>query len=367
MKKLLIYILSIILMFSLFGCKKEESKKEEEQEKEKFVIKAATNIVEVYMRDLIMEDVENVKKHLSEELLKGNKFFEENEMKLKGFNIEEVNEIGESGIFKLKAVRVNIKEPNTSLDEYTIKVIKEGEEYKISDIVFMTDREAFLENGKIRIRIKDNVKTNLLIDKSGVPLYAFPQDDKAKINKLLVPKQNFGALCFSYTGNSVGLVTKDDSDSFVSIVNIDETLAVQGENGGGAGGAGGGGSQGDGGLQIDMGEKETPIGKEVVSVDLLKNCMVDFMVFTNDEKYLIVQYTQKDVGKNVRVYKTDSGDIIDIKFEDIYPLDKVDVKFSSTDKDSIIYEVVSKDEENMDNEYIGKWKLNLEEMKTEKL
>ena len=58
------------------------------------------------------------------------------------------------------------------MDEYSIKIVKDGAEYKIGEITNTQQTEAFIEGTGIRYRDKSNVKTSLIIDVSGIPKYA---------------------------------------------------------------------------------------------------------------------------------------------------------------------------------------------------
>lgn len=367
-KKVLCYLLIILSLVSFIGCNKE--KKAETSEKpaeEQFDIKVASNVIDVYMKYLMTEDTENLKKLYSSELAKSSKSMGVNELKVTGYNVEESNEVGRTGVFKLKVSRSNPTVPVAVLDECTIKVIKEEVEYKISEISSVIEKEAFLEDGSLRLRTKNNIKTNLIIDSNGIPEYTFSKDDKANMYKLMVPKTNYGVMDFSYDGNELAISTIE-KDSFAGIVIIDETLAVQGNDPSGKGGDAGGNQNGQNNQGQKSEAKEKPVGKEIVTLDLLKDAKIDLMVFTQDQRYTLLQYTRVNNEKCIRVYNSDNGDMIKAKFEDKYPLDKVDVIFSSFDKDAVNYEVLQKpNTEKAPADIIGKWQLDLKEFKEKKL
>ncbi|SUY59123.1 putative phage head-tail adaptor [Clostridium sporogenes] len=177
-------------------------------------------------------------------------------------------------------------------------------------------------------------------------------------------------MSLSYSENFIAISTYD-KDSYIGIITIDESKAVQGgqdqEDQGGQGGAEGGetGQQGTD-IMEEIGEK--PIGKEISSLDLLKGSKIDFMVFSPDEKFIAVQYETSDKTKNIRIYQADSANIIPFKMEDKFPLSKVNVTLSSFATDSVIFNVSSK-EKNDKNiaEFIGKWQLDLKEFKVKKM
>ncbi|MCB2298014.1 hypothetical protein [Clostridium tagluense] len=358
MKKILSCLLIIFYVLSFTGCAKKES--EEKAKVNAFEIKSATNVVDNYMSFLMKEDYENGKKLYTKELSKKNDQVKLNDVKIKGYKVTESNEVGRSGIFKVRVTRTSIVSPLCSLDEYSIKVVKDGAEYKISEINNMPQKEAFVEGVGIRYRDKKNVKTNLIIDVAGFPKYVYSRDDVAKLYKIMVPLKEFSPMNFSYEGEKLAVSTYN-KNSFIGIVSIDESLAVQGD----AGKSGEQSSQGGG---SDIIVKEKPIGKELITLDLLFNCKVEFMTFSLDEKFLLVQYTKENMGKYIRVYTVENGDMIPVNFEKDYPIEKVQIVFSSFGEDSMTYEVIPKSNINSsETDIIGKWKLNLKDFTVDKL
>ncbi len=355
---------------SLFGCKKN---KEDTKVTNDFDIKIATNLFNSYMESLIEENMEGAQKLYSKKLKKDKIKKENKDVKIKGYTTEEINEVGKSALFIAKVVSVNVKEPYTSVEEYKIRVIKEENEYKIDEVNISMDKEAFTKNNRIRYRNKNNVKTELIIKPSTLPDYSYAKDDKANIEKLTVPKKNIGPMSLSYSENFIAISTYD-KNSYIGIITIDESKAVQG--GQDQGDQGGQGEQGGAGggetrqeatdIMEEIGEK--PIGKEISSLDLLKGSKIDFMVFSPDEKFIAVQYETSDKTKNTRIYQADSAEIIPFKMEDKFPLNKVNVTLSSFATDSIIFNVSSKEKNDKNlTEFIGKWQLDLKEFKVKKM
>ncbi|HCL4439344.1 head-tail adaptor protein [Clostridium botulinum] len=368
-KKIIIFLI-FTTTISLFGCKKN---KEDTKVTNDFDIKIATNLLNSYMESLIEENMEGAQKLYSKKLKKDKIKKENKDVKIKGYTTEQINEVGKSALFIAKVVSVNVKEPYTSVEEYKIRVIKEENEYKIDEVNISMDKEAFTKNNRIRYRNKNNVKTELIIKPSTLPDYSYAKDDKANIEKLTVPKKNIGPMSLSYSENFIAISTYD-KNSYIGIITIDESKAVQGGQDQGdqgdqgeQGGAGGGETRQEAtDIMEEIGEK--PIGKEISSLDLLKGSKIDFMVFSPDEKFIAVQYETSDKTKNTRIYQADSADIIPFKMEDKFPLNKVNVTLSSFATDSIIFNVSSKEKNDKNlTEFIGKWQLDLKEFKVKKM
>ncbi|MGV8982160.1 hypothetical protein [Clostridium sp.] len=358
MKKILCCLLVIFYILSFTACAKKEE--EEKPKVNAFEIKSATNVVNNYMNFIMREDYESGKKLYTKELLGKASDFPLSEMKIKGYKVNESNEVGRSGVFKIRVTRTSMVSSASCLDEYSIKVVKDGAEYRISEITNDQQKEAFIEGVGIRFRDKKNVKTNLIIDEAGFPKYVYARDDVAQLYKILVPLKEFGSINFSYEGEKLAISTYN-INSFVGIVNIDESLAVQGD-------AGKSGNQSSQGAGSEVIAKEKPIGKELIPIDLLLNSKVEFMTFSLDEKFLIVQYNKENVGKCIRVYIVDNGDMIPINFEKDYPIEKVQIVFSSFGEGTMIYEVIPKTNvSNSETDIIGKWKLDLKDFTLDKL
>ncbi|MBU3110610.1 hypothetical protein [Clostridium lacusfryxellense] len=357
MKRLLSCLLIFLFVLSSTSCMKKE---EESTKVNAFEIETATNVVESYMGFIMKGDYENGKKLYTKELMKKTPNMPISDIKIKGYKVTETNEVGRSGVFKVRVTRTSIEKPLSCLDEYSIKVVKDGAEYKVNEITSSPEKEAFVESIGIRFRDKKNVKTNLIIDKSGLPKYTYSNEDAAKLYKMLVPIKQYSSINFSYEGDKLAISTYD-KNSFIGIVYIDESLAVAANPSSSTEQSGG--TEGSGVMA-----KEKPIGKELIPLDLLIDCKVEFMTFSLDEKFLLVQYDKGKEGKYIRVYEVDNGDMISVDFEKDYPSDKVDILFSSFGEDSMTYEVVSKSNiSGAETDIVGKWKLDLKEFTVDKL
>lgn len=358
MKKALSCILILFYILCFTGCTKKEQ--EEKPKVNAFEIKTATNVVESYMKFIMKEDYENARKLYTKDLFRKASNMPISDIKVKGYKTTESNEIGRSGVIKVRTTRTSMTSSLSSLDEYTIKIVKDGAEYKVSEANSTPQKEAFAEGLSIRFRDKKNIKTNLVIDKAGLPRYAYSRDDAAQLYKIPVPTKEFSSINFDYEGGRLAISTYN-KNSFIGIVNIDESLAVQGD----ASKQMDQQSQGGGSEVI---AKEKPIGKELIPVDLLLNCKVEFMTFSLDEKFLLVQYIKENLGKCIRVYRADNGESIPVNFEKDYPIAKVQILFSAFGEDSMTYEVIPNATINSsDTGIIGKWKLNLKNNTIEKL
>lgn len=367
--------MAAIIMVNFTACKGAKSNGEAQESKESFDINIATNILNSYMGYMYNGDIERGKELYSKELFEKGIEPYPTDLKILGFKTDEVNEVGRSGVFKVKVVRGAPDRVVSILDNYNIKIELKEKEYKITEITTDTEKESFLEGEGIRLKDKNNVKNNLIVDMSGIPYYAFPKNDAAMINKAPVPRKNFGMIVFSYNGERVAITTKDEKNIYIGIIKIDETGAMQGGGGGGGGGtaAGGngagnsnGGGGGGGGSSLII--KEPPMGKEITSLDILQNATIESIAFSLEEKVIMTQYKTEGKGTTLRVYDVESGELVDFKFEEKFPIEKVDVIFSSFDKEALNFEVKEKEGAGKDAaDLLGKWQLDLKKFQVKKL
>ncbi|QGU96581.1 hypothetical protein GOM49_17130 [Clostridium bovifaecis] len=367
MKKYISYMLIFIIVFTLIGCTKQKA--ENVREKDRFDIKVANNIVESYIKNITAEKYNEANDLVSERVKTDVKDIKPNDLKIKGFRTEEMTESSGEGNFRVNVVKSNVNKPETQVIEYRFKVIKDGIDYKIDEIKTSLFREAFQSFDEIRLRKEQDLDTLLITAMEGLPKYAYSKDDNAKMKSQLVPKGNFGVITLNYTGSTIAITTTGE-DTYIGILAFDDSMETQGQN---KGGGQGGGQQGDGGAngQQDGNQKgkmpkEKPIGKQLLSCDVMQKTTVEDMIFSKDEKTLAIQY-QKEGKRSIRVYNIGSGELIKFKFEEEYPLNKVDVILKGFEKDTMKYTVVPKGEQKDVSEYVGNWEMDLKEFKAKKL
>lgn len=362
-RKVIYFILLKLLILCLLvpvSCSKNKEKTEGGGGN--FDIKAASNVAETYMKAVEKGNMENAKKYYSKQLQESSEDKDNKDFRITGFNITEATKVGDSGMFKIRVARSSTKESYAALDEYIVKVVKEGFDYKIDDTKDNPLKEAFLVNGKIRLKSKNNVDTSLLFDLNSVPNFVFSKDDKTNTDKLPVPKGKFDMLAFSYDGNKI-ILTTSDTGFFAGYVKIDESKEVQGSDD-----SSGKKSNGDSGGAQGSSAKEKPIGKELVVIDVIKDSKIAFITFSQDEKYIAMEYNKASTGKILRIYKSNNGDLIKYDFEKNFPVAKVNIDYSYFDKDTLHFEVSPKTQGDTSlKDYVGKWELDLKELKAKKI
>lgn len=357
--KLAVMAMISVCIVTITGCKSSDQGGQEN--KQDFNTSIATNIVEIYMGMLQKGEFDGIKKYYSKDILEKQKETG-NSMGLitTGWVIDDISEVGSSALYKIKVSKSATDKPVSTLDKLSIKVIKEEGEYKIKDINVIPEKEVFNEGMNLRIRNKNEVKTSLLIDMVGLPAYVYQKDDAGKLSKIPITKQQFSMASISYGGSRVA-VTSYDKGSYLGIIKVEESVGAQGKDQGGGG-------QNSGGQENQTISRETPVGKEINSIDYIMGARIYFTAFSKDEKFILAQYETNDKGLYLRCYNVDSSELINVKLTETFDPQKFNLIFSSFDKDALNIEVKERVPlKNDDRTKIGKWQISLKDFKIKKL
>ena len=122
MKKVISCLLLLFCVLSFTACSKKEE--EEKPKVNAFEIKSAANVVDNYMSFLMKEDYENSKKMYTKELFKKVTNMPVSDMKIKGYKVTESNEIGRSGVFKVRTTRTSMVVHSLAWMNMLLKLLK---------------------------------------------------------------------------------------------------------------------------------------------------------------------------------------------------------------------------------------------------
>lgn len=363
MKKKFFHFFSVailgILFVTLSSCF-SKGKEPAEADIDVFKSKEVIGFVDSYMECLFKGEYSKAEAmHLD-----GNDSFQnvEDNLKIMGWNTEEVSNAVDGAMVKVMVCKSSKENVVSILERYDINVEKDNEEYKIKSVKISKEEESFKEGENLRIRQKNNVKTNLLIDKSGLPQYVYPKDDKEKIKETQIsPQSEFALSAFNYSGEKIA-VSSEDKDAFISIIKIEEDLKVQGkaddmdkkE-------------KGDSSNDDKNNVREIPIGKEIIPLDIIKDSKIELLIFSKDEKFLAVQYKDYEGTTRIRCYNSDSGDIVAEELVDKFPPDIYDLIFEGFDESNLYLSARAKEYNDVENKVAPvSVKINLKDFKIEK-
>lgn len=359
MKKKILLVIFLICTMLTTSCvfkSKEDFSKQEQKEEQKdeilFNIDIGKNIVINYMDALINQEEKAMINLLSEELKVKEKIIFPKSLKCKSYKLDDVSQVGLKGSFTIKAAFTDMERPLAILENFIIEVSNENSSYKITKIVRKHDKEVFSEGISLRVRNDGEVKTYLIIDESSIPQYAVSKDDKSANYQVKTPNDVFNSLGINYNGDRL-IFSKGDKDAYVGLIYIDYSMPTQGPDSSQSKNQSGG----NGGKSP---ARETPIGQKIISLDYLMGTQVEYGIFSLEEEFAIIQYNRSNQGRFIKVYDTSKGEVLDLKLEKKFPLDKIEVVYASLDKEILNIEVIPKEtNDNTDSKILGLWRINL--------
>lgn len=356
-KKLLINIFLISLIVLIFtGCKSINNKNPQVNI---FNPTSAMDVAKKYLENVSKGELSKANELCVEELLNKNKIVSTGTSKIVAYNVDELIETANSVYVVFNVLRSSNSEPKCDLDSFSIKVVKLQEDYKITEVKAVNKKQIFVKNNGLRVIDEGVGNSQLIVSLNNMPKDVYTRENKVMLYKEVAPRDAFGTISLSYTGQKVAISTVGDGNVFIAIGYLDESKEVQGTSNGG-----------EGKTSNEAGESnelenllEKPIAKKIVPVDLLKDIKIENFIFSQEENNLIVEYVENSGVKRIKLYKTEDGTLVNTKIDTMFPVEKYNVVLDGLDKNAI-YINVSKIEGKSDinNELLGSYKLDLEKL-----
>lgn len=332
-------ILSIILLLTvsiLIGCSKIN--KDNEVAIDLFDVFKGRDLATNYLINIRNGDIEKAKESCLEELVNNNINLSEGISDLAGFQLDKTIASSEFAYYIFNVIRDSNIEPKSDLESYTIKVNRNGDNYRISEIKAKSQRELYIKNNSLRIIGEKGGKSSLVISLNNIPKDTYLRENKIMLYKEKVPNNNFGKVVLGFTGQKIAISTIDDKNAFICIAYIDNTLMQNGTDDISSSTA----SQGN---QISELQEalEKPIISKVVPVDLLNNVQIENFIFSKEDNDIAVNYKNQSGIERLNIYKADDGSKIDAKLEDIFNVNIYNVKAEYFDGHKLIINVYKSD------------------------
>ncbi|MGL5245377.1 MAG: hypothetical protein ACRC7R_09415, partial [Sarcina sp.] len=324
-KKSLAIILSSLFIFTM-GCSKNSDKKANDvAQKVLFDNKISMEIANNYMAALAKGDLQGLKYLSNKDLADGLVIKPDNSMNVVGLRMEESSQRGDSGLYKYIVCKSKDDSANASLEEYYVTVKKAEENYKVDSVKAIPKYSAFDENKSIKLRTKDEVKLNTLVNLKNIPDTDYPKINKGDVSKVDVPKNEFGVLSFSFSGEKIAISTKDGKSSYACVIEIDDAKQTIAN----------GKKEEHGKKQLN--EDEKIVGKKITTLDIYDSNNIKELKFTKDDSHVVVVC---DVNGATRFnfYKA-SGEFIPLKLENSFKIDTYNLIFKSYQDDEILFDV----------------------------
>lgn len=354
-------ILSSILILTvsiLISCSKVEN--QEEVNLDLFDVFKGKDLATSYLINIRNGDVSKANEICDKELVSKNVSISEGVSNITGFQLDKTIASSEFAYYIFNVIRDSNAEPKSDLESYTIKVNRNGDNYTIGEIKAKPERELYIKNNSLRIIGEKGGKSNLVISLNNIPKDTYLRANKIMLYKEKVPNNNFGKVVLGFTGEKVAISAIDDRNAFICIAYIDDTLMQ-----GGTDTVSQSNEPQNSSLSQLQEVLEKPVTSKVVAVDLLNDSQIDDFIFSKEDTNIAVNYKDKNGINRLNIYKTDDGETVDTKFDEVFNKDIYNIKAQYFDEDKVIFDVYKTD--NIADDITGKYSLNLKSSEMIKL
>lgn len=359
--------LTSLLLFSLMLFSACTKSKDEAEDIDIFSPKKSYEVADKYLELIKNNNIEEANKLCTENLISNNKEISTGTSRIIAYAPDNLIESSKSAFITFNVIRNSSSEPKCDLDNYAIKVIKDGDEYKIDEIKAMNLKQVFVRDKSLRMISEDGGKSDLIISLNNIPKDIYLKENELMLYKEKVPAENFGPVSLGYKGKKIAISTTSGNRVFISIAYIEESEeaqgpATQGEEGGNT-------QQQGGNVETSLeGLMDKPIAKKVIPLDMIDGVKLDNLVFTQEERYLIAEYIDSNVVKRMKVYNSATGDLIPLNFDEMFPKDKYNVELLEFEKDKFKINVSAKEGiTDVDTEVVGEYKVDIEKEEIKKI
>lgn len=360
MRKKILLLISLLLFTSMLFTACSETNINTDNI-EIFGLKKAYDLAEQYLELVKNNNIDEANKLCTEKLIENNKNILLGTSDIIAFAPDNVIESSRSAFIIFNVIRNSSSEPKCDLDNYAIKVIKEDGNYKIDEIKAINLKQVFVRNKSLRMISEDGGSSDLIISLNNIPKDAYLKENELMLYKEKVPADQFGPVSLGYRGKKVAISTISENRAFISVAYIEESKEAQG----------GANSQGESGSNTaqessnvensleDLVDK--PIAKKIVQLDMLNDVTIDNLVFTREERYVILEYFNSNNVKRIKVYNSSSGDLVDLRFDEVIPDDNYSIELLDFKMDEFRVSVTPKEGANNINEEIsGEYNVDIE-------
>lgn len=337
MKKYLSIILVFMITGTLFMSCMPKTFSGEEVESTDFDSKKAQEVSDNYLNLLCENKVSEANKLLTEDLKKSSEGVSLGDTSIISYRSSKVIESSDKSSIVYDVIRSKSDSIRCDRDTFTIKVIQDGDNYKITEVKATNKNQVYSEQDKLRFVGEEGGDSQLIVDINNLHIDVYPKVKGTMIEKAKVPHDKFGVASISYGGKKVALTTTNGEDNFICVVDIDEGLVAQAEEGGASG-------EGNAAKNPKSEATEKSIAKKIIPLDVLKVEKIEKLVFSSSEQSIAVEY--KENGKSrVKIYSAESGDLIDVGLDEKFSPDNYSIYLMGIDKKMIKIKVTETNNE----------------------
>ncbi|MDR5586458.1 MULTISPECIES: hypothetical protein [Clostridium] len=345
MKKIILIIMSMMMIFISIGCSNQTSNNEKI---DLYDSKKAIETAQKYLMEIQNENFEEAKKFCTKDFASASKINDLGNSKIQVFKTNKSVDGGDKMSIIFDVLRGEDYSPNNNLDKYNIDVIKENDEYKINNLSASEESEVYERESELRLQTSGAGESKLILKLSDIPKQVYNKGDNP-LERVDIPSDKFSSCGLSYSSNKVAYSTTNGKDSFIGILYIkdDKSVTTIGSN------------QDDTKNKSD--NKSNAIEKvqtdKVMNFGILNDCQIERIVFSAAEDNLVVSYKNSNEGTGLKIFNVESGKESSLDIKSKFPTDKYNVRVMFVNEEEItvrvtLLEGVSEKKEDLTGMYV---------------
>lgn len=365
MKKIVVILLSFLMLFSV-SCDTKD-KEDHVAQNFNFDSEKAMELGREAMDSIAHNNLKELERISDSEVVDAIKVQDKSTYNITAYQLLDVVQRGKKAMYKFNVAKAVKSEPKAILEEYYIRVDKkEDDKYQIGKISGSDSIFAEAQGQQVRIRFKDKVNMDTLIKLSEIPSETYIKSVSSDIRRVPVPKKSFKAIGLSFEQKFAMIATVEDNRSYVAVLEFNQLPPSGGssDKGGDSSKAAGQDTSISSGLQQVL---EKSIATKITTLDIFNDIDIEYLIFSNDDKYNIISYKNEYGVSRFKLYKN-AGDKVKLNFDDLFNPEKYEITYLSCQYEKLKFNVKpAEGKEGIRKEVIGTYSLDLEDMKVQKI
>lgn len=347
MKKVILVILSLMVILIFSGCKKQSISS---SDADLYDSKKAIEVAQKYLMEIEEENFEEAKKLCTKSFASSSKINSLGSSKIQVFKINKTVEGGAKAAIIFDVIRGDNYSPSNNLGEYSIDIIKEKDEYKVSNLSTTEKYEVYEKENELRFQSSESAESKLILKLLDMPKEVYNKDNNP-LERINIPNKNFSSCGISYSGSKIAYSTTDGKDSFVGILYIkQDSVNTLGSNK----------DKDKKNSDNKTNESDKVQTDKVMNFGLFNDCKIENIIFSSAEDSLLVSYSSENKGVGLRIFNVESGKESTLDIKNKFPRDKYNIKVMYVNEDEVIANVTALDGVSVeDKDLTGIYRINI--------
>lgn len=355
-------IIFLIFLFFFIGCAKNENDNNKVAQQYNFNNVEGLKVAQKAMLFISKNNIEGLKGISNEKAIEGLNVDKSSELVVTGYELNEISQKGNKALYTFYVLKAVPFKAKACIESCYIRIDKDKKDnsYKVGKIAAADILTGLSYDEEIRIRKNSDVNMDTLVKLSEIPTETYTKEIEEDITKVPVPKDEFIGLGFSFDKRTALIATKSGEKYYVASISFEDSKATVG---GGQDSQQNNSSSKNGSINV----KEKSIGKSISSIDIYDNDKVEFLIFSDDNKYIIVSFENQYGVKRFYFYRTE-GESIELKLDEKFDEQKYSIIYDDCSNGKLFFDVSAQEgKEGVRADVIGRYCLTLKDMKLSKM